>query len=261
MPQRLLPLLSTNPNKHPEWPQGYRCLAYETLDSTMAEAARLAPSIDGPTWVVAHAQTHARGRRGRVWKAPAGNLAATLVFNPFCTPQVAAQRSFVAANALFETLALYVDRSKLALKWPNDVLLNGGKVAGILLETAGRGPFVDWLSVGIGVNLRETPQGVKDAKFAPVSLSSEGGADVSASEFLVYLACNFATQEGKMDRFGFDKIRTDWLKNAAKLGETITALQGAEVIQGIFDTIDADGNLVLITAKGPRAIPAADVYF
>ncbi len=227
----------------------------------MAEAARLAPGIDGPTWITARAQTAARGRRGRVWKNPAGNLAATLVFHPLCTPQVAAQRSFVAANALLETLALYVDRGKLATKWPNDVLLNGGKVAGILLETSGRGPFVDWLSVGIGVNLTEVPEGVADAKFPPVSLASEGGATVDADEFLVYLACNIATQEGKLDRFGFDKIRTDWLKHAAKLGETITALQGAEMIQGIFDTIDADGNLVLITAKGPRKIAAADIHF
>lgn len=227
----------------------------------MAEAARLAPNIDRPTWVLAKSQTAGRGRRGRVWENPKGNLAATLVFHPFCTPQVATQRSFVAANALLETLALYVDRAKLSLKWPNDVLLDGGKVAGILLETSGRGPFVDWLSVGIGVNLVETPQTVTDAKFPPVSLASQGGATVSAAEFLVYLAGNIATQEGKLERFGFEKIRTDWLKNAAKLGETITALQGAEVIQGIFDTVDADGNLVLITAKGPRAIPAADIHF
>ncbi len=227
----------------------------------MAEAARLGPSIDGPTWIMARAQTDGRGRRGRVWQSREGNLFATLVFHPFCTPQVAAQRSFVAANALFETLALYVDRSKLATKWPNDVLLNGGKIAGILLESNGNGPFVDWLSVGVGVNLIETPLAVQDAKFPPVCLLDESGAEVSASEFLVYLAGNLATQEGKLERFGFDKIRTDWLKNAAKLGETITALQGAEVIQGIFDTIDADGNLVLITAKGPRTIAAADVYF
>ncbi len=253
--------MSTNPNKHAEWPQGYRCLAYDTLDSTMAEAARLGPTIDGPTWIITKTQTDGRGRRGRVWENPKGNLAATLVFHPFCTPQVAAQRSFVAANALFETLALYVDRAKLATKWPNDVLLNGGKVAGILLESSGKGPFVDWLSVGVGVNLSETPSGVKDAKFPPVSLQGEGGASVSPEEFLVYLAGNVATQEGKLDRFGFDKIRTDWLKNAAKLGETITALQGAEMIQGIFDTIDTDGNLVLITAKGPRKIAAADIYF
>lgn len=227
----------------------------------MAEAARIANDIKVPTWILARHQTAAKGRRGRKWVNPAGNLATTLICHPACTPQVAAQRSFVAANALFETLALYVDRDKLALKWPNDVLLKGGKVAGILLETSGRGPFVDWLSVGIGVNLRAVPEGVTDAAFAPTSLKKAIGDNVSAQEFLIYLAGAYATQEKKLDRFGFDRIRRDWLSNAARLGEIITAKTIREEITGIFDTIDKDGNLVLITGAGPRAISAADIYF
>lgn len=253
--------MSTNPANNPEWPQGYGCIALETVDSTMAEAARLAGNIAQPTWVMARYQTAARGRRGRPWVNPRGNLAATLIYHPFCTPEVAAQRSFVAANALLETLALYVDRTKLALKWPNDVLLNGGKVAGILLETSGNGPFVNWLSVGIGVNLREVPQGVQDAAFQPVSLKTESGHLVSRAEFMTHLAGAFATQERKLEKFGFDRIRADWLKHAAKLGEQINAVTPTEVITGLFDTIDKDGNLVLITAKGPRTIRAADVHF
>lgn len=227
----------------------------------MSEAARVAGSVKCPTWIMARHQTAARGRRGKAWVHPKGNLAATLIFHPFCTPAVAAQRSFLAANALLETLALYVDRTKLATKWPNDVLLNGGKVAGILLESSGSGPFVNWLSVGIGVNLREAPQGVKNAAFAPVSLRDEAGQTVGAGEFMAYFANAFATQERKLDRMGFDRIRQDWLKHAARLGEQINAVTPTEVISGIFDTIDKDGNLVLITAKGPRAIAAADVHF
>ena len=227
----------------------------------MAEAARIAGDIRVPTWILARHQTAARGRRGRAWVNPPGNLAATLIYHPACTPQVAAQRSFVAANALFETLALYVDRTKLALKWPNDVLLNGGKVAGILLESSGRGPFVDWLSVGIGVNLRHVPQGVQDAAFPPVSLKQAIGDNVSAREFLIHLAGAYATQEKKLDTFGFDRIRRDWMSEAARLGEIITAKTGRDEITGTFDSIDADGNLVLITGRGPQAIPAADIFF
>ena len=227
----------------------------------MAEAARIAGDIRLPTWIMARHQTEARGRRGRAWVNPPGNLAATLIYHPYCTPQVAALRSFVAANALFETMALYVDRTKLALKWPNDVLLRGGKVAGILLETSGRGPFVDWLSVGIGVNLRHVPEGVRDAAFPPTSLKQVIGDNVSARDFLVHLAGAYATQEKKLDAFGFDRIRRDWMTKAARLGEIITARTGREEITGTFDSIDADGNLVLITGKGPRAIPAADIYF
>ena len=128
-----------------------------------------------------------------------------------------------------------------------------------LLESAGRGPFVDWLSVGIGVNLQAVPDGIT-GPFPPVSLKGEGGADVTAQDFLTTLAGNYATQELKLSALGFARIREDWLRHAAKLGEVITARTGKDVIKGIFDTVDEDGNLVLITGMGPRAIPAADVF-
>lgn len=227
----------------------------------MAEAARMAGFVTRPTWIMARAQTAARGRRGRTWLQARGNLAATLIFKPDCTAPEAAKRSFMAANALFETLSIYVDRSKLALKWPNDVLLNGGKVAGILLESAGRGAFVDWLSIGIGVNLRHAPDGLETAAFAPVSLLGEGGEAVAPEVFLTTLAGAYATQEKKLANFGFPRIRSDWMSHAAKVGEEITARTATEEITGLFSTVDDDGNLVLITATGPRAIPAADVYF
>lgn len=210
---------------------------------------------------MAKTQTAARGRRGRPWIVPPGNLNATLVLRPQATPLEAAKRSFLAANALFQALAIYVPAEKLALKWPNDVLLSGGKVAGILLESRGQGRFVDWLSIGIGVNLLHVPQGITDASFAPTSLKAAGGWDVEPGDFLNTLADAYATQEAKLARFGFTRIRDDWLVKAARLGDTITARTGREDITGIFDTIDDDGNLVLTTNTGPRAIAAADVFF
>lgn len=233
----------------------------DTVDSTMAEAARRAPDIDRPTWIVARTQTAARGRRGRKWVTPEGNLNATLIFRPEATAAEAAKRSFLAANALYQALAIYLPVEKLALKWPNDVLLSGGKVAGILLESSGRGPFVDWLAIGVGVNLQQTPEGITDTLFPPTSLADEGGGNVDPLDFLATLADAYATQEAKLLRLGFDRIRDDWLANAARLGEVITARTGREEITGIFDSIDNDGNLVLITGTGPRAIPAADVFF
>lgn len=227
----------------------------------MAEAGRRVATLDGPTWIMARRQTAARGRRGRVWQQPAGNLAATLVYKPWATSSEAAKRSFLAANALFEALAMYVDRTTLSVKWPNDVLLNDGKVAGILLESSTRGPVVDWLAVGIGVNLSTVPQGVTDAAFPPVSLVGEGGQAVTPEEFLTVLASSYATQEAKLATLGFTRIREDWLRHAARLGEVITARTAREEITGVFDTVDQDGNLILITATGPQAIPAADVFF
>ena len=125
----------------------------DAVDSTNAEAARLAPTLLKPTWIMARRQTAARGRRGRPWEMPPGNFAATLVMRPGGHPTWAALRSFVAANAVYATLDMYARDASLALKWPNDVLLSGGKVAGILLESTGKGKTVDWLSIGIGVNL------------------------------------------------------------------------------------------------------------
>lgn len=236
-------------------------MVLDSIDSTMAEAARIASAISGPTWIMAHQQTAGRGRRGKPWTAPAGNLNATLIMRPACTPQEAAQRSFVAANALYAALAIYVPAEKLSLKWPNDVLLDNGKVAGILLESSGQAAQVDWLSIGIGVNLAHVPQGVTDAAFAPTSLIKAGGWQVSAVDFLTTLAVAVEAEELKLATYGFDRIRADWLRNAARLGEVITARTGITELTGVFDTIDGDGNLVLITDKGPQAIPAAEVYF
>jgi BirA family biotin operon repressor/biotin-[acetyl-CoA-carboxylase] ligase len=192
---------------------------------------------------------------------PAGNLNATLIFKPDCSLSEAAKRSFVAANALHAALGIYVQPEKLALKWPNDVLLSGGKVAGILLESSGQGPFVDWLSIGFGVNLAAVPDGVTNAAFAPTSLRAAGGWDVEPVDFLAVLADAYATQEDRLCTFGFGRIRDDWLSKAARLGEIITARTGREEITGRFDTVDLDGNLVLHTAQGQRVIPAADIYF
>lgn len=244
-----------------QWPGGVERVILDSVDSTMSEAARRAASITAPTWIMAHSQTAARGRRGRAWVTPAGNLNATLIFKPKATAAEAVQRSFVAANALFDALSIYVPAETLAQKWPNDVLLRGGKVAGILLESSGQGGHIDWLSIGIGVNLRHTPEAVRDAAFAPTSLKAAGGWDVEPFEFLGSLASAYAAQEEHYMTKGFAYIREGWLKNAARLGEIITARTSHSEITGIFDTIDAAGNLVLITGAGRQTIPAADVYF
>lgn len=233
----------------------------DEVDSTMAEAARLAPTLDRPTWIMALNQTAARGRRGRTWESPEGNFAATYVMKPGGNAASAALRSFMAANALFEALALKVNRDRLSVKWPNDVLLNGGKVGGILLETTGQAGQVDWLSIGIGVNLVDVPKGVRDAAFPPVSLAGEDGQPCDVHEMLSMLASNMATEERLFTELGFGPIRESWLKKAARLGEVITARTARDEVTGVFETVDEAGQLVLRTPKGRVTIPAADVYF
>lgn len=243
------------------WPDRTDRLIYDELDSTMAEAARIAPDLARPTWIMARTQTDGRGRRGRRWSAPRGHFAATFVYRPEGTAAQAALRSFAAANAVYEALALKVDRDRLWLKWPNDVLLDGGKVAGILLESVGTARALNWLAIGIGVNLIEAPSGLAPTEFPPVGLEQVGGDHADPDEFLSLLASNMATQEKLFGEFGFAPIRRHWLRRAARLGEPIKARTARDDITGIFETIDEAGQLVLQTTKGQVRIPAADVYF
>ena len=242
------------------WPSGVDRVLLDEVDSTMAEAARRAPDLNCPTWIMARNQIAARGRRGRDWENPKGNFAATLICFPDAAPAEAALRAFTASNALYEALAQVLPENALSLKWPNDVLLYGGKVAGILLESAGVGDRVQWLSIGIGVNLAETPGDVTDAAFQPTSLG-EHGVTLGPEDLLQSLAIRMAEGENHLQTQGFTPVRDIWLTRAARLGQRITARTGTAEITGVFDTIDAQGQLVLRTAKGQVQIPAGDVFF
>ena len=235
----------------------------ETVTSTLDAARDRAKESLAPTWITATTQTASRGRRGRAWVAPLGNFYGTLIV-PCSDPEQGALRSFVAALALFDALnAVMGDGPSLALKWPNDVLLNSGKVAGILLESLTVHGQMQGVAVGIGVNLVAAPRldEVEDDAVYPVSLKGESSVDVTPDAFLAHLAPAFAAWDAQLTTYGFDPIRTAWLSRAARLGETITARLPNEMIKGRFDTVDKNGYLVLNTAKGPRSIAAADVFF
>jgi len=241
---------------------GRRVLA--TTDSTNAEAARIAGDLSGPEWILALEQTAARGRRGRAWTNPPGNFAATLVMRPSEAPDQIALRSFVAALALADAFTAATGRAEaFSLKWPNDVLLNGGKVAGILLESAGHSGGISHFCIGIGVNLIHAParDEVEDGATAPASLLQDTGSCLTPEEFLDLLAPAYAAREASFSTYGFGPTREAWLARAAKLGQPITARTMRETIPGTFQTVDETGALVLKTANGPRAIQAAEVFF
>lgn len=246
------------------WPEGYGLRVLAQVDSTLDEARRIAAELGGPEWILALNQTKARGRRGRVWAFPAGNFAGTLVLRPTEPAGVAALRSFVAALALFDAVAETTNSTEgLALKWPNDVLLNGGKLAGILLESIGQGGRLDHLAIGIGVNLVAAPE-PKDLEaraVPPVSLLGETGITLAPDAFLTHLAQAYARYEHQFMSLGFAPIRTAWLARAARLGEVITARTARDEITGTFRDMDKDGHLVLETPKGCETISAADVFF
>ena len=242
------------------WPDGVDLITLDHVPSTMSEAASRAASLTKPTWIMARHQTAARGRRGRAWRNPDGNLAATLVLKPEASPQEAALRAFTASLALYSALADHIAAEKLALKWPNDVLLSGRKVAGILLESAGNAAQVDWLAIGIGVNVASSPDAEDGVAFPPISLAEAGCTD-TADALLTRLAHQMQHWEMTLLAQGFAPIREAWLARAAKIGETITARTMQDETTGIFETIDEVGQLVLSGPNGQVVIPAGDVFF
>lgn len=247
-----------------DWPEGYGRRILAEVDSTNAEAARIAPDLTGPEWILGLRQTSGRGRRGRAWTDPQGNFAGTLVMRPAETPDRIALRSFVASLALYDAVAAATGREDLlSLKWPNDVLLSGGKLAGILLESAGSAGGVSHIAIGIGVNLASAPdvEQVEPGATRPVSLFSETGIRIPPEAFLDLLAPAYARYETQFRTYGFAPIRQLWLSRAARLGEVITARTMRQETVGTFETVDEAGNIVLSTPKGREVIPAAEIFF
>ncbi len=248
---------------HAVWPDAVDRRTLASVDSTNAEAARLAP-LRRTTWILGGEQTEGRGRRGRAWASPRGNFHATLLCFPGGPADRVALRSFVASLALREALSVLTGMPEVfTLKWPNDVLLNGGKVAGILLESAGQGAGVAHLCVGIGVNLiaAPSPADVEPGAVSPVDVLAETGKRIAPEALLDTLAPIYARWDKVLDRDGFAPVRDAWFAHAARVGEVITARTGRAVRTGVFETVDATGALILTTPDGRESIPAADIFF
>ncbi len=189
---------------------------------------------------------------------PAGNFAASLAWRPHGTPADFALRSFVASLALHDALTA-IGVADVALKWPNDVLLKGDKLAGILLES----PTPGLLILGVGINLIAAPDvhDVEAGALRPISLLDGAGIRVTPSAMLDTFASAFAMREAQMQQDGFAPIRSAWLAQAAGIGRAITVKLPSETLQGTFDDVDPLGHLVLGTSSGQRTIPAGDVFF
>jgi BirA family biotin operon repressor/biotin-[acetyl-CoA-carboxylase] ligase len=241
------------------WPVGYGVLTFEEIDSTNEEARRRAAAGEaGPLWIHARHQTAGRGRRGRTWTSPTGNLMATLLLRPEGQVGVAAQLSFVAALAVADLLAAHAQG--ISVKWPNDVLIGGRKAAGILLESAADGQGgVAWLAVGVGVNLAAHPEGTE---FPATSLAAEGVRPPEPGPALTMLAHAFDDWFTRWRAYGFAPIREAWLNRAAGLGGPIVARLSDRTLEGRFEGLDETGALELLDNDGHlHRIAAGDVFF
>lgn len=237
--------------------QGVRLLSLAEVDSTNEEARRLIASGErGPLWIVAGRQTKGRGRLGREWISPAGNFHASFVYSDFPETRLGPQLGFVTGVAAVRALTSSAGPAHFTLKWPNDMLLDGWKLGGILLEgvSGGVSPVA---IIGVGVNISQAPQ---DLPYPARALAALGPSAPTAEGFLPHFSdalCEAIALWRGGD--GFAEIREEWLRSAHGLGETIRVALTGEIAEGCFETIDSFGRLVLGTEKGRRVIEAGDV--
>jgi BirA family biotin operon repressor/biotin-[acetyl-CoA-carboxylase] ligase len=236
----------------------YRVQRFDAIDSTNEEAKRQARSgaAEG-TLIWAGLQTAGRGRRGRAWISPAGNLYLSIVLRPGKSAAAGAQLGFAAALAVADAIAPLLPKGvRLGLKWPNDVLLDGRKVSGILLESQASDGHLDWLVVGIGGNLAKFPEGVD---YPTTSLAAARVA-VTLEALLEAVAARFEAWYEGWRQAGFAPLRAAWLARAEGLGAPIRVRLAAGESQGRFAGIDEEGALLLDDAGGRRRVAAGDVF-
>lgn len=231
---------------------------YDEVDSTN-RLAKQAAEAGEPEGIVIQAkrQSQGVGRQGRPWISPEGNLYLSVLLRPSCAPHQVGNYSFAASMAVFDAISEFYHDKKLSLKWPNDVLIDGAKVSGVLIEVGSSDQRkVDWLVVGVGINVEKTPQ---EAMPYPVTSLHDHGADGSAQTvqdaFLRHLHHWYLT----LKHDGFGPVRRAWLSDAHR-GPMIIRLPTGEV-RGNFAGLGPDGGLILRLADGSeKVIHAGDVY-
>jgi BirA family transcriptional regulator, biotin operon repressor / biotin---[acetyl-CoA-carboxylase] ligase len=235
----------------PVLPDGWTLVALESVGSTNDEAAQLADAgAPEGTVVWSREQTGGRGRRGRHWASPVGNLYTSTILRPDCPAPRAAELGFAAALAVADIVPA---GREVRVKWPNDVLVDGGKIAGILLESAiGQTGQVQHVVAGIGVNVGFAPQ-LPEMRYPGSAL----GGSVEAA--LEKLAAALAGRLAEWRREGFETVRAAWLAKAGPLGAEVDVKLGEGLVRGRFAGLDREGALLLDTATGPRKIVSGEL--
>lgn len=246
-------------------PDGYRLIALDEVTSTNQVALdriQSGDAADGDV-IFSPVQTAGRGRQSRPWESQKGNLFMSLVVRHDGPLDTAAQLSFVAALAVRESVSSLANAPhapQVTCKWPNDVLIDGEKVAGILLEV-GHHPAGDdsaWIVVGIGINLASPPA---EARYPATCIKDTYGTIVLPRPMMGTVCAQFASFRTKWQTRGFSPVREQWLASAYGLGETIHVRNGNHETLGTFTGIDDRGTLILHTDTGSLAISAGDVHF
>ncbi|MEO8560147.1 MAG: biotin--[acetyl-CoA-carboxylase] ligase [Rhodospirillales bacterium] len=246
-------------------PVGWTLAAFDAVDSTNDEAIKRAEDGAAEGAIVwSRQQLAGRGRRGRDWQSPLGNMYASIVVRPDCPPDQAAQLGFVTAIAVGETASGLLPASsssasnRVTYKWPNDVQVDGAKIAGILLESApGADGKVAYVVIGTGINVEWKPG---ETAYPVASLTSLG-AKASVDRVLEAYCRNLAKWLGIWRRDGFAVIRSTWLARAGNLGQIIDVKAGQESCRGRFSQLDEHGAIILEIEGGTtRRITAGEIF-
>ena len=235
---------------------------FQEIDSTNSHARRLAETgaAEGEV-VIAERQFDGRGRLGRSWESPPYcNLYFSLLLRPALAPAHAPQITLMAAVALADTIATFV-ADRPTIKWPNDILLQGKKLAGILTESSCDAKRIEFVILGIGVNLNfprdRMPETIRDRA---TSLMEVGGQSVSRENFLRRLIQDLDRCYGVLEDFGFDAIAPRWQARFGFKGKTVRVEMGGDVLIGQAVGIDRDGALLVEDVRGERQrVVAGDV--
>ena len=237
---------------------GVRHVNYDTLGSTNAEALALARAGErGPLWISARTQSAGRGRRGTRWVSPAGNLHATLLLSEPSPPAQAPQLSFVAALAAHDAIAACAPQvgPDLKVKWPNDLLVEKAKVAGILIEGESEPAFA--VAIGIGVNCATHPDNTDYPAADLAGLGALVVPDALLEELAGTMQKRLAQWRSGLD---FSATRADWLKRAAGLGDVLQVRLPERELSGRFQGLDDAGRLLLERAGSVTPVTAGEVF-
>lgn len=234
---------------------------FDEIDSTVLEARRRAERGEtGPVWLVAKRQTAGRGRRGRAWASLEGNLFATYLFATSRSPGEIALLGFATGLAIAETIDAMIGAGRAALKWPNDVMIDSAKAAGILLDSGALAGGRTWAALAFGVNLAVAPHAIDQPT---ACLRAALPLDAMTPEPLAFLATlrpRLEAWDARLNAEGFEPLRQAWLKRAYGIGALAHVALGAQVIDGRIAGLSPRGELELDTESGRRLIAAGDVF-
>lgn len=227
------------------------------VSSTNDHAKHLARSgYPGGVVVWAHEQTAGRGRQGNTWVSAPGNLFMSMILRPRVNMAQIGQLSLLTGAALANVLEpISPLTAKIRLKWPNDLLINDKKAAGILVESESHGLLqVPWVVVGVGVNINSAPENA-------ISLHDVGVKTHESGHILELLVREIQLLFDQWEQDGFELIRKSWLQRAYKLGDKITARLPKETVTGTFEGLDRTGALLLTLDDGTRRMISSGEVF